>query len=290
MNNELPADDQPITLFLYGGGSRFPAFVGAIAAIEEKGLKIGMVCGASTGSVVAALFAAGVSPREMLAKTLECGFDGFKDFSIGSLLFDGGLYRGDALETWLDNLFQGRTFKDDFPIPLQVVATDIRSRTPVIFSRETTPDVKVATAVRFSLGLPLLFGYRRFFHEGRQHILVDGSLTANVVEDDLRQRGRTLVLRTISKRSRHTLAEEKFTLFRYARALLEILIHAMEKEFIKGERWRDSILIYCGAIASTKYPLTPAEIRHLFDQGHQQAGRYLDYKWGGMGARGDGRR
>ena len=51
-----------------------PAFVGALSAIDEKGLKIGMVCGASTGSVVAALFAAGMSPYEMLAKALECVF------------------------------------------------------------------------------------------------------------------------------------------------------------------------------------------------------------------------
>ncbi len=281
MKDELPSNDQPITPFLNGGGSRFPAFIGAISAIQEKGLKIGMVCGASTGSVVAALFAAGVSPCEMLAKTLECNFEGFKDFSIRSLLFDRGLYRGDALEKWLDNLFQGRTFKDDFTIPLQVIATDIRSRTPVIFSRETTPDVKVATAIRFSLGLPLLFGYRRFFNQDRLHILVDGSLMAHIVEDNLRQRGRTLVLRTISKRSRHNLPEEKFTFFRYARALLEILIQAMEKEFIKGERWRDSILIFCGEIASTRFSLSRDEIRHLFNQGHLQAGRYLDYKWGG---------
>src|SRR6266581_8090147 len=284
MNDE---NDQPVTLVLNGGGSRFPAFVGALSAIEEKGLNIGMVCGASTGSVVAALFAAGMSPYEMLSKALECNFDAFKDFSIGGLLFDRGLYRGDALEKWLDNLLQGRTFNDDFSLPLQVIATDIRNRTPVIFSRETTPDVKVATAIRFSLGLPLLFGYRRFFNQDRLHILVDGSLMAHIVEDNLRQRGRSLVLRTISKRSRHNLPEEKFTFFRYARALLEILIQAMEKEFIKGERWRDSILIYCGEIASTRFSLDRDEIRHLFNQGHLQAGRYLDYKWGGMSTRSD---
>ena len=55
----------------------------------------------------------------------------------------------------------------------------------------------------------------------------------------------------------------------------------MEKEFIKGERWRDSILIFCGEIASTRFSLSRDEIRHLFNQGHLQAGRYLDYKWGG---------
>jgi NTE family protein len=280
MKDEHPSDDQPVTLVLNGGGSRFPAFVGALSAIEEKGLKIGMVCGASTGSVVAALFAAGMSPYEMLAKALECNFDRFKDFSIGGLLFDRGLYRGDALEKWLDNLLQGRTFNDDFPIPLQVIATDIRNRTPVIFSRETTPDVKVATAVRFSLGLPLLFGHRRFFHQGRLHIMVDGTLTATVVEDNLRQKGKTLILKTVSRRSRHHLPEENFTFARYARALLEILVHAIEKELIKGEKWRDTILLYCGEIAPTRFSLSRDEVRHLFEQGYLQTGRYLDYKWG----------
>ena len=279
MKDEHP-NDQPVTLVLNGGGSRFPAFVGALSAIEEKGLNIWMVCGASTGSVVAALFAAGMSPYEMLAKTLECDVDAFKDFSIRSLLFDRGMYRGDALEQWLDSLLQGRTFKDDFPIPLQVIATDIRSRTPVIFSRETTPDVKVATAIRFSLGLPLLFGYRRFFQQGRLLILIDGTLTAYIVEDRLRQRGKTVILKTVSKRSRHNLPEEKFSVSGYFRALIEVLMHAMEKELIKGDKWRDTILLYCGAIAPTSFSLSREEIRYLFEQGYLQTGRYLDYKWG----------
>src|SRR5690242_6060402 len=109
MKDEHPANDQQVTLLLNGSGSRFPAFIGALSAIEEKGLNIGMVCGASTGSVVAALFAAGMSTYEMLAKTLDCSFDRFKDISVRSLLFDRGRYRGDALEKWLDSLFQGRT-------------------------------------------------------------------------------------------------------------------------------------------------------------------------------------
>jgi len=284
MNDE---NDQPVTLVLNGGGSRFPAFVGALSAIEEKGLNIGMVCGASTGSVVAALFAAGMSPYEMLSKALECNLDAFKDFSIGGLLCDRGMYRGDALEKWLDNLLQGRTFNDDFSLPLQVIATDIRNRTPVIFSRETTPDVKVATAIRFSLGLPLLFGYRRFFQQGKLRILIDGSLTATIVEDNLRHVGKTLILKTVSRRSRHHLPEEKFTFFRYTRALLEILMHATEKELIKGDKWRDTILLYCGEIAPTRFSLSREEIRHLFEQGHVQTGRYLDYKWGDRSTRPD---
>jgi hypothetical protein len=89
-----------------------------------------------------------------------------------------------------------------------------------------------------------------------------------------------MVLKTVSRRSRHHLPEENFTFARYARSLLEILVHVVEKELIKGEKWRDTILLYCGEIASTRFSLSRDEVRHLFEQGYLQTGRYLDYKWG----------
>jgi NTE family protein len=157
------------------------------------------------------------------------------------------------------------------------------SSTPVIFSRETTPDMKVSTAVRYSMGLPGLFGYRRFSHDGCRRILVDGALTANMVEDNLRMRGKTLILKTVSRRSQHRLTRERFTFPSYMRTLLEILMHALEKELIRGEKWKDTILLYCGEIPPTKFSLTKDQIRHLFEQGYVQAGRYLESKWSGSG-------
>ncbi|MBS4056395.1 MAG: hypothetical protein KGZ82_03665, partial [Bacteroidales bacterium] len=35
--------NEPITLLLLGGGIRYPALVGALRAVEEKGLRIGKI-------------------------------------------------------------------------------------------------------------------------------------------------------------------------------------------------------------------------------------------------------
>ena len=45
---------------------------------------------------------------------------------------------------------------------LHIVATDVRAQAPVLFNRNTTPDLKVARAVRFSMGIPLVFTFKIF--------------------------------------------------------------------------------------------------------------------------------
>ena len=62
----------------------------------------------------------------------------------------------------------------DLERELYVVATDVRSGEPVIFDRERSPDLRVARAVRFSMGIPLLFTFEPYKH----HLMVDGSILA----------------------------------------------------------------------------------------------------------------
>ena len=55
-----------IGLALAGGGIRGAAHIGVIQALEENGISLYGIGGTSIGSMVAALYAMGCSPEEML--------------------------------------------------------------------------------------------------------------------------------------------------------------------------------------------------------------------------------
>ncbi|MBI5468042.1 MAG: patatin-like phospholipase family protein [Deltaproteobacteria bacterium] len=276
----MSKESSPITLVLLGSGVRFPAFIGALSAIEEKGLKIGHIVGASAGSIVGTLYAAGNTPMELKKMAMDIDTSGFRDLSLGSILRGKGMYSGKALERHVDRLLEGRRFKDPFRIQPFVVATDILNNTPFVFSRFNFPDMKVSTSIRFSVGIPLVFAYKRFRHEGTNHVFVDGNLLAGAVEDMFAGEGKVLVLRVISRRSLNERSSTKLTLTRYIKRLLLIMMHAVEKERVRGRVWHDTILISCGDISPTKFTIGADEKRYLIEQGYLQTREYLEYKWG----------
>jgi NTE family protein len=58
--------DKEIGIALSGGAARGIAHIGVLQALEEAGISPGYVSGASAGSIVGALYAAGKTPGEML--------------------------------------------------------------------------------------------------------------------------------------------------------------------------------------------------------------------------------
>ena len=55
-----------IGLALSGGGAKGFAHLGAIQALEEKGIKPDIISGTSAGAIVGAFYACGFKPKEIL--------------------------------------------------------------------------------------------------------------------------------------------------------------------------------------------------------------------------------
>lgn len=86
-----------IGLVLSGGGARGVAHIGVIQALEEFGVRPTRISGTSAGSIVGALYANGVSPKEMLRIVSQVSL-----FSaVRPTLAPGGLLRMDGLRTLL---------------------------------------------------------------------------------------------------------------------------------------------------------------------------------------------
>jgi len=281
--NELNYGDEPVTLMLVGGGIRFPAFIGALQAIEELGLNITKVIASSTAAIVAGMYLSGRSPEAMLDKALSLDTRQFKDVSIRSLLTGYGLCSGERLEKWIDKELDAATFSKKLRMPLEIVATDMMRYRPLILSADHFPDMKISTAAAASSYVPGVFGIKKLTYSGKKYSLVDGSLMTGVVEGRLDKNKKVLVIKMMSKRTLKRVESGHPTFGRYFHEMLTFSMHAQEKEFVKGGKWKDTIIIYCAEVAPSKFSLPVSEMKFLYAQGYEQTKKYLEYKWKGQG-------
>ena len=176
-----PAPRPPrIGLALGGGAARGFAHIGVIQVLEENGVRPDLVVGTSAGSLVAALYASGLSGAELgvLAESMD-------ESAMTDWAFPGrGVIRGEALARYVREHTGGRSI-EQMRLLLGIVATDLDSGEPILFQRGD-PGV----AVRASSAVPAVFqpvriGLREY---------VDGGLVAPVPVRFARQMGAELVI------------------------------------------------------------------------------------------------
>ncbi len=173
-----------IGLALGSGGARGIAHIGVLEVLEEFGIPIDVMAGTSIGAVVGALYAAGVSIKEL------------KDFSLSldrrktMTLFDptlnfSGMFSGRRIITLLKNLgLEGLTFSD-LKIPFSAVATDMYTGREVVINKGS-----VVMAVRASSSIPMVFApviYKNYY-------LVDGGVIDPVPVNIVRNMGADIVI------------------------------------------------------------------------------------------------
>ncbi len=172
-------------LCIFGGGAiRGLAYLGAMTAMRELGVKVKAYAGSSVGAVFAAYASLDYTCEEFRELFNEVNFDLFRDVQL-NLAKNFAISKGEYFLEWIragvEKKFYGEkyekgknnpvTFKDidkDF----FVITTNINGCTPYIFSKYTTPDFEVAQAVRISTALPGLL--EPFTYE--KNVLIDGDM------------------------------------------------------------------------------------------------------------------
>ena len=143
----VQANRPVIALALGSGGARGFAHVGVIKALEAAGIEADIVVGASSGSVVAAMYAAGLSAAQL--ETLASHVD--KADLIDVSLFDGFRVRGERLARYVTESVGNRPM-EALPRAFAVVATDAETGSLMVFNRGDP-----GLAVRASSSVPRLF-------------------------------------------------------------------------------------------------------------------------------------
>lgn len=134
-------------LALSGGGAKGFAHLGALALLEEKGLKPDLIIGTSVGSIMGVLYADGYTPSEIKKLFTGREFSEFAEIQVPK----SGLFSSRRFRNFLNKHLRAKTF-EELQMPLIVVATDLDNGQSVEFSSGSLVD-----AVLASSSIPILF-------------------------------------------------------------------------------------------------------------------------------------
>jgi NTE family protein len=169
-----------IGLALGGGFARGFAHLGVLQVLEQNQIPISHIAGTSVGSILGAAYASG-APLDRIIET--CRTLRFRDIArwrVSRL----GLASNHRLASLIERVFESRDF-EDLRIPLAVVATDLTSGEPVVFTQGNLVD-----AIRASCAFPGLFEPV----EIGTRCLADGGLVAPVPTHAAREIGAGIVI------------------------------------------------------------------------------------------------
>lgn len=160
-NGERP----PIGLVLSGGSARALAHIGVLRYLEEEGIVPDFIVSNSMGSIVGLLYAAGLSPDQILEVTSSTSLETLFDLTLP---LKGGLLDASRFLQRISSIL-GRDLRlEDLEIPIIVATEDLVTKRQVQISEGDFYTVMVA-----SFALPVYFPPVAY----RGHRLIDGGIT-----------------------------------------------------------------------------------------------------------------
>lgn len=167
-----------VGLSLSGGGSRGLAHLGVIKAMQEAGIKPGIISGTSMGAILGAFVASGHPVEDIIEIALDNA--GSKLFNVQRSML--GLIGLDSIRSILVH-YLPENFTD-LEIPLLVSTTNLTLGKNEIFSNGSLID-----AILASMAIPVVFKPMKIGDD----IYVDGGLTNNMPATAIREKCEVLI-------------------------------------------------------------------------------------------------
>jgi NTE family protein len=208
-----PPTHPRIGLALSGGGALGLAEIGVLQWLEQNHIPVDRLAGTSMGSIIAAMYATGMSPAEIHKFAEAIDWDVVmlpeptyrqisyrrkqdrRDYQIEAALGlkhglsgPNGFSSGHGVGLLLDRIAfpeSGITSFDDLPIPFRCVATDMQSGDRVVLHAGS-----LARAVRASMAIPGVFTPVEI--DGR--VLADGGMVENIPVETVREMDSDIVI------------------------------------------------------------------------------------------------
>ncbi|MBP3502965.1 MAG: patatin-like phospholipase family protein [Clostridia bacterium] len=197
-----------VGIALAGGGLKGVAYIGALKAFEELGIKLDYISGTSSGSLAAALYAIGCDCDEIKKIILE-SYKGIIKIpkkpiisSVGTYLTKKqlkleGLISGERIENLIQKAAEEKNCKNisDVKIPLAIATVDTISTKECIFMSKNYNlkndnidyiyDISIGKAVRSSMAFPGIFTTSKF----DKYNFIDGGTKDNLPVKVLKDMG-----------------------------------------------------------------------------------------------------
>jgi NTE family protein len=155
-----------IGLALSGGAARGIAHIGVLEALEIEDIPVSAIAGTSAGSVIGALYAAGLPIAEIKRIVLHTKWNDIFRLSLPKL----GLIPSEGIYEFMERVLPVRKFSS-LRIPFAAVATDLRTGEKVSITTGS-----IARAVQASCSLPVIFAPTVIGNR----LLVDGGVVSQI--------------------------------------------------------------------------------------------------------------
>ena len=185
-------------LALSGGGIRGVVHIGVLKALEENNVKVDIIGGTSSGSLVAVLYAMGYSPIYMYQLFKRYGkeisnigtgtiINRLGGYILNKKIKTSGMNDGKNLERIYNNLAKKKNIYkiSDMKMPIVIPATDLKDGKEYVFTNKKSnicnnkryiTDAPIGTVVRASSSFPAIFCPCEF----QNHLFLDGGTTDNI--------------------------------------------------------------------------------------------------------------
>lgn len=190
-----------VALACTGGGVRAAVNIGVIRGLEELGIKITAISGASIGACVAMLYGLGYSTEEILYE-YKHNINRFKKFSFldyllafPNLFINGGFKNPKIISKIVKEICtkKGITNMSDFKMPVVIPGLDITKRETMYYSSKPLEnltfysDRTVWEAIKSTCCFPFVFTPNKIKMDKKVHYMMDGGVTTNTAVVPLKQ-------------------------------------------------------------------------------------------------------
>ncbi len=169
-------------LVLGSGSSRGWAHIGVLEALDEQGIEVSMITGASAGSFIAASYAGGGLAG---IKTFALEMDWKRVLAYLDIAFPRSGFIDGKRVVELIKLYTMVTNFEDLAIPVQMVTTDMHSGEQIVLGTGS-----ITEALRASMAVPGLVNPVQI----QGHWLVDGGVVNPLPVDVCREMGADIVV------------------------------------------------------------------------------------------------
>lgn len=199
-------------LALSGGGIRGIAHAGVLKAFEDNDIKIDVIGGTSSGSLVASLYAIGYSPYYIYILSKKYAKDiveinstpiitGIGSFVKNKKISVTGLKTGEKIEEAYNHLAERKGVKkvsDITRIPLVIPTVDLNTSKEYIFTNNILDfkedkyisDISLGKAVRASSSFPAVFSPCKY----KKFRFLDGGVLNNIPIEEVKKHGADKVI------------------------------------------------------------------------------------------------
>lgn len=283
-NNNNDNDSNNVTvkkrvLIMSGGSLKGIAQLGALSKLYEENLlnDIDTIAATSVGSLIGFLLIIGYRPNELLGFFERLDFSLTTDMSLSNIISNYGFDTGKNIMYVIKELCRNKkisrniTFQklyDKYGIDFIVTGVCINDKTVYYFNKNSYPNMKVLSALRVSMSVPILFSPVRY----KNLMFIDGGCMDNYPIHLFKDRLDEVIgiyISQIRKNVEHIDSIETFL-----KETIECLYEGVTMNYSKQFHTTNTIYIPCESHSPTE--IDRETIDKFFNNGYECATEYVN--------------